>query len=205
MLRYFYKKHKEALNTISKQKSEIECNDGICNHSRSIPTGVYNNWYSNMCKVTTNDKRESVQRKFSVLCSRLFENKEDYYLSYGNAEESIVRDRNNHLYISYEQLDHKKVKQQYKDAFIVFRKHMRRNDKLSIIVDTRNLTMYLIAKYLFHTSYDDHIIGYLLMETIEKPLHSVEIYTKNNLIKLLISKIINVSSIKSQTEIFKIY
>ena len=205
MLTYFYKKQNEALYAISKQKKEIECNDGVCTHSLSIPSGVYNNWYSNMCKVTNIDKRESVQRKFSVLCSRLFENKEDYYLSHGSVKESIVRDKINHLYISYEQLDHKKVKQQYKDAFIIFRKHMQHNDKLRLVVDVSNVSMYLVAIYLLHTSYDDHILGYLLMETIEKPVHSVEIYTKSKLVKLFIRKIINLSSIKSQTEQFKIY
>jgi len=205
MLNYFYKKHKETLNEISKQKSDIECNDGVCTRSLSIPSVVYNNWYSNICKTTNIDKRESIQRKFSVLCSRLFENKEDYYLSHGSVKESIVRDKINHLYISYEQLDHTKVKQQYKDAFIIFRRHMQHNDKLRLVVDVRNLSMYLVAKYLLHTSYDDHIIGYLLMETIEKPIHSVEIYTKSKLLKLFISKIINVSSIRSQTEQFKIY
>lgn len=205
MLKHFYKNHKEALNTISEQKNDIECNNGICKRSLSIPDGVYNNWYSNMQSITETDNQEAIQRKFSVLCSRLFENKEDYYLSHGSAEESIVRDRGNHLYISYENIDHKKVKQQFKDAFIVFRKHMQHTDKLSLIVDTRTLTMYATAKYLINTSYTDHILGYLLMETLEKPIYSIEIYSTNMLVKSCIRKIINASSITYKTEHFIIH
>lgn len=192
----FLARHTKSIEKLEKLKSTIECTGAVCKRVPLIPQSDYDEWLEVVKK--SGDFKEDhelrlVQQRFNVLCNKLFTNRGDYLVYKSNKNDNdFATINNNTIHIAIDKLSPQKIDVQLKHAYFLARdlKHM---DNPHVELDSRNFTFRMIWDFYNNTTLDQHLIAYLLSETIEKT-PSINVITSNQAQLLLwkfVSKVID--------------
>lgn len=213
-------KEKDVQKTVEGLKKEIVCDGETCKPVSVIPRLAYESYVATMRRNFENSETiVAKQKQFSSLCNKLFDNRNDYLLHSSTAvndKESAFfvdetgstennQNQSNALFVLKLHLfgDDSHIVQNQKNAFFLVRRALQHPTVSSVALDVQvqDMTIPQMLRFYFNASSKAHVVGFLLVTSVEVPFSKIRVRTSGILQKQLGKLFSNVISDHNQAKI----